>query len=197
MDAATENRPAGNRTAFLAGLQAGMLGVLWMLAWIGVSSTLQRRSFWTAENLLASVFYGDSMLRPDFTAGTFFGIALYLLIYSLLGALFAMAVRDRLRPGRRALFSIMFALTWYYLSFHLIWKSLAPLVYLLHSDRSTLFGHVIYGAVLARFPVYFHPPKPATSAQPAQSESQQDALAETPAETPAPTETHSGTPEGS
>jgi len=46
------------------------------------------------------------------------------------------------------------ALGWYYVSFHLIWKALSPLVPLLHPARPTVMGHIIYGAMVARFPRY-------------------------------------------
>jgi hypothetical protein len=37
----------------------------------------------------------------------------------------------------------LFALSWYYLWFHAIGKTIMPLVTLLHIERSTVFGHVI------------------------------------------------------
>src|SRR3974390_2562755 len=95
MNASTAHRPVNPLELFLAGLQAGMISICWMLAWLGVSAMEQRRSFWTAENLMATVFHGDSAIRRGFGASTLSGIALYLLIYSLLGAVFAMAVRTR------------------------------------------------------------------------------------------------------
>ena len=85
---------------FLAGLQGGMLGVCWMLVWLGISAEWQRRSFWTAENLMASAFYGGSAIRSDFAGGTLSGMAVYLLLYSLLGAVFAVIVRDRMPRSR-------------------------------------------------------------------------------------------------
>src|SRR5947209_366470 len=100
MDANTVTRPAGTLQASMAGLQAGMVGVLWMLAWLGVSDAWQRRSFWTAENLFASAFYGESAIRRGFAFSTLSGLALYLILYSLLGAAFAAAVRTQLPPGR-------------------------------------------------------------------------------------------------
>jgi len=147
-------------TATLAGLQAGMLGVFWMLGWLGVSATWQNRSFWTAENLMATAFYGGSAIRPGFTRETFSGLALYLLIYSLLGALLAAVVRGRVSRTRAVLFSVLFALAWYYVSFRLIWRTVLPLVFLLHTSQATVFGHLVYGVVLGRFPLYLHP-KPA------------------------------------
>jgi hypothetical protein len=154
MDPATESRPAATISVFLAGLQGGMLGVCWMLLWLGISAEWQRRSFWTAENLMASVFYGGSAIRSDFAGPTLSGMAVYLLLYSLLGAVFAVIVRDRLPRSRVLLASILFSIGWYYISFHLIWKSVLPLVSLLHAERPTFLGHLIYGTFLGRFPVY-------------------------------------------
>jgi hypothetical protein len=142
----------------LAGLQAGMIAVLWMLAWMGSSSVWQRRSFWTAENLLASTFYGSAAVRPGFSAITVSGLALYLLVYSILGCLLAAAVRLKLSPAQLLMASIAIAVGWYYLSFHVIWKELSPLIPLLHAERPTILGHVIYGAVVARFPRYLPGP---------------------------------------
>jgi hypothetical protein len=154
MAAATERRSANYLSVFLAGLQAGMVGVWWMLAWMGASAVWQRRSFWTPENLMASVFYGHAAILRGFAASTVSGLALYVLLYSLLGAGFAMAVGGRLPRLRMALASMAFALCWYYAAFHLAAKTIAPLIALLDTGRTTVLGHAIYGALLARFPVY-------------------------------------------
>jgi hypothetical protein len=146
----------------LAGLEAGMIAALWMLAWMGCNSAWQRRSFWTAENLLASTFYGSSAVRDGFAFGTISGLALYLLVYSSLGCLFAAVLGWKLPPVRLLLTLIVAALGWYYLSFHVIWKTFSPLIPLLHAERPTILGHVIYGALLARYPRYL----PQLSAQP-------------------------------
>ena len=165
MAAATERRFAKFLPALLAGLQAGMVGVWRMLAWMGASAVWQRGSFWTPENLMASVFYGNAAILPDFAASTVSGLALYLLLYSLLGAGFAMAVSSRLPRPRLALASIAFALSWYYIAFHLLARFVSPLVTLLDPERTTVLGHAIYGALLARFPVYL----PHAAAPPAAS----------------------------
>jgi hypothetical protein len=148
-----ERRSAKSLSAFLAGLQAGMVGVWWMLAWMGASAVWQRQSFWTAENLMASVFYGNAAIRWGFSAG------------SLLGAGFAMAVAGRLPRSRLPLASMAFALCWYYAAFHLAAKAAWPLVALLDTERTTVLGHLLYGALLARFPAYL----PHAAAPPAAS----------------------------
>ena len=151
----------------LAGLQAGMLGVCWMLAWLGVSAKWERRSFWTAENLVASVFYGDRAIRSGFASSTFSGLALYLLVYSTLGAVFAMLLANRLTRFRTLLVSLLFALSWYYLWFRVLGKSVAPLVALLHSERPMVLGHLVFGTFLGRYPGYL-PQPPAPPAPPAE-----------------------------
>jgi hypothetical protein len=149
-----ERRPASALAVFLAGLQAGMVAVLWMLAWLGVSAMWQRKSFWSAENLMASVLAGNSAIRNGFAASTMSGIALYLLIYSLLGAVFALLVRNRFTERGTLLVGIFYSVGWYSLWFRGLGQALMPLVWLLHSERATVFGHVIFGVLLPRFPSF-------------------------------------------
>ncbi len=151
MNASMERRPANARAVFLAGLQAGMIAVLWMLAWMGVSAMWQRRGFWSAENLMASVLGGNSAIRNGFGGSTWSGVALYLLIYSLLGAVFALLVRNRFTGLGTLLLGIFYSVGWYYLWFRGLGQTLMPMVWLLHAERSTVFGHVIFGALLPRF----------------------------------------------
>jgi len=160
MESATQTRRERALDAFLAGLQAGMLGAVYLLAWLGVSSVWKGgvagkgRGFWAAANLMASVFYGAGAIRAGFSGSTLSGVALYLLLYSLLGALFAMALQTRAPRPRLTLVSILFAIIWYYLSFDVLWRAAAPLLAQLHYATATLWGHAIYGAQLSRYPEY-------------------------------------------
>jgi len=155
MDAATESQTAKARLAtLLAGLEGGTVGVLWMLTWLGVSSVWQQRSFWTPENLMATAFDRNSTLAPVFTWATCGGLALYLLIYSVLGATFSSVLRGRVPRRRVMLWAVVFALAWYYLSFRWIFKFALPLVALLHVEHSSVVGHLLYGTMLGRYPVY-------------------------------------------
>jgi hypothetical protein len=155
MEDTTEAQVPAAFSAMLAGLQAGMVGALWMLAWLGVSASWQNRGFWNSENLFATAFYGGDAVRSDFGVRTLPGLALYLLLYSLLGGIFALALRGRLRSGRLTLAGILFSLGWFYISFHVIWKSVLPLVYLLYPDRPMVLGHLIFGACIGRFPAHY------------------------------------------
>jgi hypothetical protein len=151
MNASMERQPVKPLTVFLAGLQAGMIATLWMLVWMGVSSLWQRRGFWSAANLMASVVAGNSAIRTGFAFTTVTGIALYLLIYSLLGAVFGVLARDRFTPLGTLLLAIFYSVGWYYLWFRGVAQAVMPLVWLLHAERATAFGHVIFGALLPRF----------------------------------------------
>jgi hypothetical protein len=123
VDAATQSHAAKLRLAtFLAGLEGGTVGVLWMLTWLGVSSVWQQRSFWAPENLMATAFDRNSTLAPV----------------------------------RVMLIAVIFAVVWYYFSFRWIFRFVLPLVALLHVEHTTLVGHLLYGTILGRFPVYVH-----------------------------------------
>ena len=154
MGVAREPRTTDTLSVCLAGLQAGMAAALFMLAWLGLAAVWRQSSFWTAENLWASTFYGASAIRSGFATSTLSGIALYLLVYSTFGGVFAAAVRGKLPSLTLVLAGVAVAAGWYYLSFHVIWHAINPLVSLLHAERPTLLGHVIFGAALAGFPRY-------------------------------------------
>ncbi len=167
METATEDRRERALRAFLAGLQAGMLGAICLLAWLGASALRTGQGFWAAANLMASVLYGAEAIGSGFSGSTLSGVALYLLLYSLLGALFAMAFQSRMSRLRLTLVSILFTIFWYYLSFGVLWKIAAPLLARLHYARATLWGHLIYGAMLSRYPAYLAGPaaEPARAGQ--------------------------------
>jgi hypothetical protein len=142
-----------------------MVGVLLMLAWLGVSAIWQQRSFWTAENLMASAFYGPTSIHSGFASRTLPGLALYLVLYSLLGALLGVVVRNRATRLRTVLAAIFFAMVWYYATFHWMYERVMPLVALLHAERPTAIGHVIYGLWLGRFPEYLKRAHPEIASQ--------------------------------
>lgn len=150
--------------AALAGLQAGTVAVFAMLALVGLATAFYRRSFWYAANVMASTFYGDDAIRAGFSWQTVSGTALYLVLYGAFGALFGSVVRDRFPRLRITLLAIAAGLAWYYLWFSLLWPRLNPLIPLYTYDRAMLWSHLLYGLMLARFPMYLDrlAPRPAT-----------------------------------
>ena|SRR5436309_1155878 len=154
MESATERVPVSVPVTLLAGLQAGMVAAFWMLVWLGVSAMWMQRSFWSAPNIMATALHGDAAIHPGFASSTPSGIALYLVLYSLLGAAFALLVGQRLTGLGTLLASIVFSMGWYWLWFRVLALHGMPLVWLLHPEKSTQFGHVVFGALLARFGDY-------------------------------------------
>jgi hypothetical protein len=144
-----------------------MIGICWMLVWLGLSAKGLRRSFWTAENLMATVFHGDAAIRRGFGFSTLSGLALYLLIYSLLGAGFATVVRNRFTGLGTVLLGVLFSVGWYWLWFRALGQKTMPLVWLLHAENSTVLGHVLFGVLIARFPAYLPKQAPAPVPPPA------------------------------
>jgi hypothetical protein len=152
--ASANESPGRNLRLSLAGLQAGMLGALIMLGWLALSSVWYRRSIWSVPNLLSSTFFGDTAFRNSFNRMTFSGLALHLTLYSLVGVIFALAVRDRAGRLRATLIGMIAALVWYYLMFGFIWKAVNPTLALYSPDRSMLIGHLLYGGILGKFRGY-------------------------------------------
>jgi hypothetical protein len=159
MDSANESVTAYVGDTLLAGLQSGILAVLALLVWMGVSAVWQGRSFWTAANLMASSFYGDAAIHSGFAHSTLSGLALYVVLYGALGAVFAAAVNGHVRGVQLLLFGLLFGLAWYYCSFGLLWKRFSPLMALLHAERPTMVGHLIYGGLTSRYTRYLPRPE--------------------------------------
>ena len=139
---------------FLAGLQAGMMAVIVMLGWLGLSAVWQRHTFWTAPNQMATLLHGAGAIRAGIGPFTPSGIAVFIVLYSLLGAGFAVAAPRRLTGLGMMLAGVLVAVGWYCLWFRVLCPTVMPLVWLLHSERPMAFGHVLYGVLLARYPVY-------------------------------------------
>jgi hypothetical protein len=161
MDAGVRHPTRSERV--LAGWQAGMASVLAMLVWLGLTAWAVGRSFWTAENIAGSAIYGDAALRARFTWATLAGTAIYLLVYSLVGAFFGMCAPVRASRLRLTLLGLLVGVCWYYLAFRVLWTRIDPLVPLYTHDGPMLAGHLLYGSLLGRLRRYL-PPVPAMQA---------------------------------
>ena len=179
--AAPEAQTARTLDAFLAGLQAGMAGALWMLAWLGLASAWERRGFWASENLMAGIFHPNRDIAVDFGWSSISGLAVYLLLYSLLGACFAMpAARAGMKRTRVTLLALGFAVAWYYFAFHLLWRTVSPPIAFLQPERPTVVGHLIYGLLLGRFFAHLPPRETQVSVMPAAVRESRAAVADQP-----------------
>ncbi len=153
MTPGTERRASAQVLRALAGLEAGVLGGLVMLAWLALASTLERRSAWFVPNVLGSLFYGRAALRRSFGMTTISGLALHLFVAGTIGMLFGVLVGDSRNRVRVVLLGVLAGLTWYYFSQALLWRELGVLAVLYASARSLIVGHIFYGLVLGSYPV--------------------------------------------
>lgn len=143
----------------LAGLEAGIIATLVLLGWLALASAWYRRSIWTTANIMATTFYGEAALGGVFTSRTVAGLALYVVLYGTIGALFGLALASQ-GPGlRTTLIGVLAGLGWYYLSFALLWRNVNPLISLYTHRGPMMAGHLLYGVLLGRFPRYLHPPR--------------------------------------
>ena len=151
---ARHQQAAGRLDRALAGLQAGTVGVLNMLLWLGVCSVWRHESFWTGPNVLADAFYQSGTFHAGLEWSTAFGVALYILLYGVLGTLFALAAGRPMTRLRLGLIAMAFGLGWYWITYRWLWRAAAPLAALLHGGHAAMLGHLLYGALLGRFPRY-------------------------------------------
>jgi hypothetical protein len=143
----------------LAGLEAGIIAALILLVWLALASAWYRRSIWTAANIMATTFYGEAALGQEFTFRTVAGIALYLVLYGTIGALFGLTLANRDASLRITAIGVLVGLGWYYLSFAILWQNIDPLIPLYTHGGPMLLGHALYGGLLGRFPRYLNTPQ--------------------------------------
>jgi hypothetical protein len=103
---------------------------------------------------MATTFYGEAALGRQFTFRTVAGIALYLVLYGTIGALFGLTLASRGASLRTTSIGVLVGLGWYYLSFAILWHNINPLIPLYTHSGPMMAGHALYGGLLGRFPRY-------------------------------------------
>src|SRR2546429_9715152 len=112
----------------MAGVEAGVLGGLFMMVWLALLSLLQGRSMWSMPNLLASTFYGEAALRRGFRWTSLSGVALHVIVSAMAGLLFGLAVGGIVNRGRVMLLGLAAGVAWYFLSVGFFWNYLNSMV---------------------------------------------------------------------
>ena len=146
------SRRLGFRHA-LAGLQAGVLGALIMFVCLMLGSLWYGRSIWVVPNLFSTTFFGSGAYRNHLLSTSWAGVALIVAIYGLLGTVWGCVWRDERKPWL-ALYGAIAGLAVYFLFNDFLWRHINPLVTLYAPDRQLQVGHVLWGMVLARSPLY-------------------------------------------
>ena len=138
---------------WLAGLEAGVLGAIFMILWLMLGSSLTRHSIWEIPNLFATTFYGSRVYQEQFLRTSWSGVAAILAICGLVGMLWGMVWRDD-RPAFLTLFGALVGLAVYFLIFDLVLQRINPLVPLYAPLRMIQIGCVIWGMTLAKSPKF-------------------------------------------
>lgn len=123
-----------------------MLGCFAVAAlWIG-------RSIWAVPNLFSTVFYGDLAYQDEFLRTTWAGLAVIVVTYGILGGVWGCFWKER-KP-LLAFLGALTGLATYYLLFSFFWARVDPLIPLYAPIRQLQVAHILWGAALARSPVY-------------------------------------------
>jgi hypothetical protein len=142
-----------------AAIQAASLASLLTIFWCGVASRSSGHSFWTLPNLLSGVFFGSGSLRPDFGFHTLSGLALHLLLSTVLAILFASVVSPMLKPLTSLLLGILSATFWFYFIDGFFWRKAFPLLSLYSRRPSIFFSFVLMGICIGLYSVFVRSPK--------------------------------------
>jgi hypothetical protein len=157
---------------WLAGLETGVWAGLAMLGWFALTTAWTHRSIWEAPTRLGSLFYRNAPWS-GFSGATLAGMALHLAASGGVGVLFSCLAGEGRNRLRVSLWGILTGLTWYYLSYLLLWGRLGvpPAS---RPQASLLAAYLIFGAVLSWYPrrlrsaeqhLLAQPPPPTTPAE--------------------------------
>jgi hypothetical protein len=138
----------------LAGIEAGVLGGLAMIAGVAVVAAATHQPVWTAPNLFASLFLGPTALDRAFRSSTLSGLALQLVAAGLLGLAFGACAGGSRSRLRVFLLGILVGLIWYYLTQTLLMRKFGVTALLYIAPKTMLFGNMCFGIVLGLYPVF-------------------------------------------
>lgn len=136
----------------LAGVESGVYGGLGMSLFLGLYSALRGQLWWSYENLLGSIVYGNSALFRGYGRATLAGFAVQVFTSGLAGVVFSLCFARTRGRLLSLVEGLGFAMVWYVLLFRVAYPAAAPLVPIYAAQPATLIGHVILGLVLARAP---------------------------------------------
>jgi hypothetical protein len=134
----------------LAGLEAGVIGGLSLLVFLGAHSALRGQSWWSYANLLGSVVYRSSALWRGFGRATLAGIAVQIIGSGLAGVLFGVCFARTRGRTVSLLIGVSCGVIWFFISYRFVYSAIGPLVPVYASQPATLLGHMILGLVLSR-----------------------------------------------
>jgi len=140
-------------THALAGLEASIVGIVWMFGCFVVAAFWNGTGIWSVPNLFATVFYGSYTFDDAFFRTTWSGLALIVVLYGLIGAVWGCIWKEDRKP-LLSFFGALTGLAVYYISFHFVWPHLNSLISDQAPERQLEVAHILWGAALARSPGY-------------------------------------------
>ena len=148
-----DNHRNGIAIHILAGLQAGVVGVVWMLICFFAAALLSGGGLWSMPNLFATAFYGENAWQNGFFRDTWSGIALLVVLYGSIGVLWGCFWKDNRKP-LLSFYGALAGLAVYYLFFNVVWVHVNPTIPLYAPIRQMQVAHVLWGAALSKSPGY-------------------------------------------
>jgi hypothetical protein len=112
-----------------------------------VGGIITGHGLWFIPNLFATVFYGDYVNADGFFHTTWAGIALIVVLYGLLGALWAGVWSSRRRP-LPVFFGVLGGLVVYYALFGIFWPRIDPVISIYAPIRQLQVAHILWGVSL-------------------------------------------------
>jgi hypothetical protein len=117
-----------------------------------IASFWYGRGIWAVPNLFSTVFYGDLAYQDEFLRTTWAGLALIVVMYGILGGIWGCFWKER-KP-LLSFFGVVTGLATYYFLFNFFWTRVDSLIPLYVPIRQLQVAHILWGAALARSPVY-------------------------------------------
>lgn len=143
------------RAAVVAGLAAGAVMAMFMMAWMAAHS----ESVWTNPNLIAVMWVGREAALGGFSGATLVGFATHMATSALMGWIALPFVRG-LPPARTMRAAFAYALASYPLVFALVLTWANPLMV----ERTDLvpmtLAHAVFGVVLGAVYLWLRPTVP-------------------------------------
>ncbi len=156
---ATEDRPPVQPPPWfwrlLAGIDAGALAAIAVLAWFAVHARLLREPWWAKFNLAAAPLFGERVFYMGPGRATVAGAALLFILYTLLGVLFAFLAGNR-SPLRAFLLAALWMTCWHFFAHSHFWPRLDPYALPYFLWPATAPAHAAAAVLLARFPSRLH-----------------------------------------
>jgi hypothetical protein len=126
----------------LAGLQLGVVGGLIMLAWYIVMAPVVGQPWWAIPNVLASRYFVYQVLGSGPGFPTLAGASFQLVTAGLVGTIVGLFTPSGRLPALGA------AISWYLLSYFLVWRRVAPLAVAYAPQSILAIGYFLYGSAL-------------------------------------------------